>query len=153
MSGPADRHGGWVDIVSLCRIYAYSVGVTVVLAFVYYLMSKIPWIDNLGRQKVGQKHPAMENFLTELQRCVLVPLLSGPSRSRRSMLTPLELDSQPHDRPREERRRPGRAVDFQDHARRVGRGVDRGRLERQGGGQAQRQERGGQGEQGEGQGG
>ncbi|KPV76078.1 uncharacterized protein RHOBADRAFT_53071 [Rhodotorula graminis WP1] len=72
MSGPADRHGGWVDIVSLCRIYAYSVGVTVVLAFVYYLMSKIPWIDNLGRQKVGQKHPAMENFLTELQRLTIV---------------------------------------------------------------------------------
>ncbi|GAA6001204.1 hypothetical protein JCM10207_007463 [Rhodosporidiobolus poonsookiae] len=72
MSGPADRHGGWVDIVSLCRIYAFSVGVTVVIAFVYWILNKIPWLNNLGRKNRSHKNAALENFLTELQRLTIV---------------------------------------------------------------------------------
>ncbi|GAA6026780.1 hypothetical protein JCM8097_005856 [Rhodosporidiobolus ruineniae] len=72
MSGPSDRHGGWVDIVSLCRIYAFSVGVIVVLAFVYWLLNKIPWLNNLGRKQRSKKNALMENFLTELQRLTIV---------------------------------------------------------------------------------
>ncbi|BGP46266.1 hypothetical protein JCM10450v2_002108 [Rhodotorula kratochvilovae] len=72
MSGPSDRHGGWVDIVSLCRIYAFSVGVTVILAFVYWLLNKISWLDNLGRKTKGTKDVKLENFLTELQRLTIV---------------------------------------------------------------------------------
>uniref|UniRef100_A0A0K3CLV9 P-type H(+)-exporting transporter n=1 Tax=Rhodotorula toruloides TaxID=5286 RepID=A0A0K3CLV9_RHOTO len=72
MSGPADRHGGWVDIVSLCRIYGFSVGVTIVIAFVYYVMNKIPWLNNLGRTQKGKKNVQLENFLTEVQRLAIV---------------------------------------------------------------------------------
>ncbi|GAA5913171.1 hypothetical protein JCM6882_005807 [Rhodosporidiobolus microsporus] len=72
MSGPSDRHGGWVDIVSLCRIYAFSVGVTVVVAFVYWLLNKIPWLNNLGRKQRSKKNKVMEDFLTELQRLTIV---------------------------------------------------------------------------------
>ncbi|GAA5829676.1 hypothetical protein JCM11251_000246 [Rhodosporidiobolus azoricus] len=72
MSGPADRHGGWVDIVTLCRVYAFSVGVTVVIAFVYWLLNKIPWLNNLGRKQRSKKNKVMEDFLTEVQRLTIV---------------------------------------------------------------------------------
>ncbi|GAA5871595.1 hypothetical protein JCM8547_007093 [Rhodosporidiobolus lusitaniae] len=72
MSGPSDRHGGWVDIVSLCRIYAFSVGVTIVLAFVYWLLMSIKWLDNLGRKNRSQKNTMLENFLQEVQRLSIV---------------------------------------------------------------------------------
>lgn len=42
MSGPSDRHGGWTDILSLCRIWAFSAAITIIIAFVYWLLNKIP---------------------------------------------------------------------------------------------------------------
>ncbi|BGP14084.1 hypothetical protein JCM10213_002379 [Rhodosporidiobolus nylandii] len=72
MSGPADRHGGWEHIVSLCRIYAFSVGVTVVMAFVYWMLNKISWLNNLGRKKRSTKNAVMEDFMTQLQRLTIV---------------------------------------------------------------------------------
>ncbi|GAA5999350.1 plasma-membrane proton-efflux P-type ATPase [Rhodotorula paludigena] len=72
MSGPSDRHGGWTDILSLCRIWAFSAAITIIIAFVYWLLNKIPWLDNLGRKTRSKKNPVLENFLTELQRLTIV---------------------------------------------------------------------------------
>merc|ERR1711964_185236 len=38
-------HGG----LHRCLIWCYSIGVTIVVAIVYFLLLSIKWIDNLGR--------------------------------------------------------------------------------------------------------
>lgn len=65
-------HGGWTDIVTVVRVWAYSIGVTIVIALVYYILSRIPALDRLGRRKVGQKNEMLEDFFTNLQRLTLV---------------------------------------------------------------------------------
>ncbi|GAA5951941.1 hypothetical protein JCM21900_000097 [Sporobolomyces salmonicolor] len=72
LSGPAPRHGGWVDIVTLCRIYAYCVGVTIIVGFVYWVLNKIPFLNNLGRKKRSDKNTVVEDFMQELKRMTLI---------------------------------------------------------------------------------
>ncbi|GAA5900180.1 plasma-membrane proton-efflux P-type ATPase [Sporobolomyces salmoneus] len=72
LSGPAPRKGGWVDIVTLIRVWAFSVGVTVVVAMVYFVLNRIPWLANLGRKRRSHKDSMLENFITELQRLSIV---------------------------------------------------------------------------------
>ncbi|KAF8312959.1 plasma-membrane proton-e [Clavulina sp. PMI_390] len=67
-----DTHGGWVSIVTVVRIWAFSLGVTVVVALVYWILNKITWLDNLGRLSRHKKDIKLENFMTELQRLTLV---------------------------------------------------------------------------------
>lgn len=65
-------HGGWTDIVTVVRVWAYSLGVTIVIALVYYTMSRWSWLDKLGRRSVGQKNELLEDFFTNLQRLTIV---------------------------------------------------------------------------------
>ncbi|PWN35466.1 putative PMA1-H+-transporting P-type ATPase [Meira miltonrushii] len=65
-------HGGWTDIVTVVRVWAYSLGVTVVIALVYYTLSRWSWLDKLGRRSVGQKNELLEDFFTNLQRLTIV---------------------------------------------------------------------------------
>lgn len=65
-------HGGWTDIVTVVRVWAYSLGVTIVIALVYYTMSRWSWLDRLGRRSVGQKNEMLEDFFTNLQRLTIV---------------------------------------------------------------------------------
>lgn len=87
-----DTHGGWVDIVTVVRVWLFSAGVIVVVTLIcklkhfsqsYLLLScyfwiqdfvlnKISWLDNLGRIPRHKKNTKLENFLTELQRLTLV---------------------------------------------------------------------------------
>jgi hypothetical protein len=78
LSGPAP-HGGWLDVVTVVRIYCYSIGVTVVLALVYYILNHLPFLDNLGRSRRGQKNKVIEDFITELQRLTIVHEEGGQS--------------------------------------------------------------------------
>lgn len=65
-------HGGWTDIVTVVRVWAYSLGVSIVLALVYYVMSRWSWLDKIGRRKVGVKNELLEDFFTNLQRLTIV---------------------------------------------------------------------------------
>lgn len=65
-------HGGWTDIVTVVRVWAYSLGVTIVIALVYYVLSRWSWLDRLGRRHVGQKNEMLEDFFTNLQRLTIV---------------------------------------------------------------------------------
>lgn len=65
-------HGGWTDIVTVVRVWAYSLGVTIVIALVYYTLSRWSWLDKLGRRSVGQKNEMLEDFFTNLQRLTIV---------------------------------------------------------------------------------
>jgi hypothetical protein len=71
LSGPAP-HGGWIDVVTVVRIYCYSIGVTVVMALVYYILNHLPFLDNLGRSRRGKKNKVIEDLITELQRLTIV---------------------------------------------------------------------------------
>jgi H+-transporting ATPase len=88
LSGPSfgsrDTHRGWLDVVTVVRIYCYSIGVTVVLALVYYILNNVPFLDNLGRSHRGKKNKVIEDFITELQRLTIVHEEGGQSRCRLS---------------------------------------------------------------------
>ncbi|WVQ95251.1 plasma-membrane proton-efflux P-type ATPase [Kwoniella sp. CBS 9459] len=72
ISGPAVEHGGWVDIVTVVKIWGYSFGVTVVVLLVYLILNKIRWLDNIGRVTRSKRNEKLENFLTDLQRLTIV---------------------------------------------------------------------------------
>jgi len=71
LSGDAP-HAGWVDVVTVIRIWCYSFGVTVIVALVYFILSKWSWLDNLGRKNRHVKNSPMEDMLTSLQRLTIV---------------------------------------------------------------------------------
>merc|ERR1712137_1236263 len=53
-------HGGWTDMVTVVRVWAYSFGVIVVCAIVYWVMCRIPALDNLGRRNRSAKNEGIE---------------------------------------------------------------------------------------------
>lgn len=72
---PADRfqqrEDGWVDIVTVVVIWAYSIGVTVIIAIVYFLLNRITWLDELGRKDRSRKDPVIENTIAALSKLAL----------------------------------------------------------------------------------
>ncbi|KEI38852.1 uncharacterized protein L969DRAFT_88190 [Mixia osmundae IAM 14324] len=80
LSGAAGENGqtfarngdGWTDIVTVVRVWGFSLGVMLVLTLVYFLLNKIEWLDNLGRTDRGKKNSKMEDFLTQLQQLTIV---------------------------------------------------------------------------------
>jgi H+-transporting ATPase len=65
------RGDGWVDIVTVVVIWAYSILVTVVIAVIYYLLNKIRWLDELGRKDRSRKDPVIENTIAALSKLAL----------------------------------------------------------------------------------
>ncbi|KAH9953795.1 plasma-membrane proton-e [Russula dissimulans] len=76
LSGPAP-HNGHTDIVTVVKVWGYSFGVIVILALVYYLLSQITFLDNLGKLMRGKKNEKHEDFLTNVRRLTLVHETSG----------------------------------------------------------------------------
>jgi len=72
---PHDAYGqstdGQTSIVTVIVIWAYSIGVIVVIAIVYFVLTKIQWIDNLGRAHRSHADTQMENILGHLSRIAL----------------------------------------------------------------------------------
>jgi len=72
---PADhwhqRQDGWTDIVTIVVIWGYSIGVTIVIAIVYYLLNQIAWLDDLGRKNRSHKDPAIENMIAALSKLAI----------------------------------------------------------------------------------
>lgn len=59
---------GWVDIVTVVRIWGYSLGVEIVIALVYFMLNKFKWLDDLGRSKRKKGDIQIENLLGHLSR-------------------------------------------------------------------------------------
>ncbi|KAH9984507.1 plasma-membrane proton-e [Russula vinacea] len=76
LSGPAP-HNGHTDIVTVVKVWAYSFGVTVVVALFYFILSKISYLDNLGKKMRGKKNEKREDFLINLRRLTLVHEMMG----------------------------------------------------------------------------
>lgn len=62
------RPDGWTDIVTVVVIWCYSFGVTVFIAIVYYMLNKIPWLNDLGRKDRQKKDTVAENIIGHLQK-------------------------------------------------------------------------------------
>ncbi|KAF2491388.1 plasma membrane ATPase 1 [Lophium mytilinum] len=65
------REDGWTDIVTIVVIWGYSIGVTIVIAIVYYLLNRIAWLDNLGRKNRSHKDAGIENMIAALSKLAL----------------------------------------------------------------------------------
>ncbi|KAF2710748.1 plasma membrane ATPase 1 [Pleomassaria siparia CBS 279.74] len=65
------RADGWTDITTVVVIWGYSIGVTIVIAIVYFLLNKIQWLDELGRKDRNKKDPVIENMIAALGKLAL----------------------------------------------------------------------------------
>ncbi|KAI3056905.1 hypothetical protein CBS147353_11110 [Aspergillus niger] len=63
---PKETHNGWTDVVTIVRVWGYSLGVTIVIALLYYALNKIRWLDDLGRKKCSRGDIQVENILNHL---------------------------------------------------------------------------------------
>ncbi|KAJ5280276.1 ATPase P-type K/Mg/Cd/Cu/Zn/Na/Ca/Na/H-transporter [Penicillium angulare] len=63
-----ETKNGWTDIVTVVRIWGYSLGVEIVIALVYFILNRIKWLDDLGRQKRSKGDIKIENILGHLAR-------------------------------------------------------------------------------------
>ncbi|KAK9350276.1 E1-E2 ATPase-domain-containing protein [Lipomyces doorenjongii] len=75
VDNPADpavqTASGSTSIVTVVVIWAFSIGVTIVLALVYFVLNKIPWVDNLGRQTRSRSDTQMENIIAHLSKLAI----------------------------------------------------------------------------------
>jgi H+-transporting ATPase len=62
---------GHTDIVTVVVIWAYSIGVTVVIAIIYYLLNRIRWLNDLGRKDRSKKDPVVENVIAAVSKLAL----------------------------------------------------------------------------------
>ncbi|KAK6834374.1 hypothetical protein PG987_009068 [Apiospora arundinis] len=62
---------GWTGIVTVVIVWAYSIGVIVFIAIIYYLLNRIDWINDLGRKDRHTKDTHMENILVALNKLAL----------------------------------------------------------------------------------
>lgn len=74
-SDPVDHahfsRNGHTSIVTVVIIWGYSICVTIVLAIVYYLLNRISWLDNLGRQRRSRTDTQLENIIGHLSKLAI----------------------------------------------------------------------------------
>ncbi|KAI0019741.1 hypothetical protein F4780DRAFT_793030 [Xylariomycetidae sp. FL0641] len=65
------RWNGWTDIVTVVVVWAYSIGVTIFIACVYFILNKIQWLDNLGRKNRNKKDTHIENIIGHINKLAI----------------------------------------------------------------------------------
>ncbi|CAL5871318.1 uncharacterized protein PFLUO_LOCUS5568 [Penicillium psychrofluorescens] len=63
-----ETRNGWTNIVTVVRIWGYSLGVEIVIALVYFILNKVKWLDDLGRVRHSKGDIKIENLLGHLSR-------------------------------------------------------------------------------------
>jgi H+-transporting ATPase len=63
-----ESNDGWVDIVTVVRVWGYSIGVEIVIALVYFVLNKFKRLDNLGRSKRSKGDIQIETLLGHMSR-------------------------------------------------------------------------------------
>lgn len=62
---------GRTDIVTVVVVWCYSIAVVIVIAIVYYIMTGLKSLDNLGRKKRSKSDTLMENIITHLSKVAI----------------------------------------------------------------------------------
>ncbi|KAL4886285.1 plasma membrane ATPase [Aspergillus karnatakaensis] len=81
---------GWTDIVTVVRVWGYSLGVEIVIALVYFMLNKFKWLENLGRSKRDKGDLKIENLLGHLSRLTVEYEHQGVPRGRFFLATSKE---------------------------------------------------------------
>lgn len=68
---PATFSRGPTSVVTVVVIWAYSIGVTIVVATVYGVLTKIPWLTNLGRASRSKADTNMETLLGYISKLAI----------------------------------------------------------------------------------
>ena len=66
-----DDYSKETSIVTVVVIWGYSIGVTIVIAMVYYILVSMKSIDNMGRATRSHADTQMENILGHLSRIAI----------------------------------------------------------------------------------
>jgi H+-transporting ATPase len=77
-----ETHNGWTDIVTVVRIWGYSLGVTIVIALAYFTLNKLEWLNNLGRKSRSKGDIQMENMMGHLSRVTIEHEQHGELKGR-----------------------------------------------------------------------
>lgn len=62
---------GRTDFVTVCVVFVYSVAVTIVMALVYYVLTNLRVLNDMGRKKRSVTDTLIENVLTQLSKVAL----------------------------------------------------------------------------------
>ncbi|KAG8529275.1 uncharacterized protein KY384_005910 [Bacidia gigantensis] len=65
------ERNGRTSVVTAVVIWCYSIGVSIVIAIVYFLLNQIEWLDNLGRKSRSRSDTQMENILGHLAKVAI----------------------------------------------------------------------------------
>jgi H+-transporting ATPase len=63
---PLETANGWTNVVDVVRLWAYCIGVEIVIALVYFALNKWKWLDDLGRTKRSKGDVAIGTVLSHL---------------------------------------------------------------------------------------
>ncbi|KAJ6060619.1 hypothetical protein N7444_002473 [Penicillium canescens] len=63
---PMETANGWTNVVDVVRLWAYCIGVEIVIALVYFALNKWKWLDDLGRTKRSKGDVAIGTVLSHL---------------------------------------------------------------------------------------
>lgn len=73
---------GNVDIVTVVVIWGYSIGVTIILAIVYFVLTEIPALDNLGRKTRSKADTQIENLISHLHKLAIEHEVDATGKNR-----------------------------------------------------------------------
>ncbi|KGO63527.1 ATPase, P-type, K/Mg/Cd/Cu/Zn/Na/Ca/Na/H-transporter [Penicillium italicum] len=85
-----ETKNGWTDIVTVVRIWGYSLGVSIVIALVYFTLNKIQWLDDLGRVQRDRGEVKIENMLAHFARLTVEYEEEGRPKGRFCLTTSKE---------------------------------------------------------------
>jgi len=63
--------GERTSIVTVVVVWGFSIGVIIICAIVYFLMNKMTWLDNLGRNVRSKQDTQIENLIMHLSKVAL----------------------------------------------------------------------------------
>ncbi|KAF2135283.1 uncharacterized protein K452DRAFT_323142 [Aplosporella prunicola CBS 121167] len=76
------RLDGWVDVVTVVVVWCYSIGVTIIIAIVYYILNRLPFLRDLGRKNRGHKDARIENIIGRLSKLAVEHEVDPDGRGR-----------------------------------------------------------------------
>ncbi|KAK8152636.1 hypothetical protein IWX90DRAFT_393491 [Phyllosticta citrichinensis] len=80
------RLDGWTDVVTVVVVWCYSIGVTIIIAIVYFLLNRIPWLDNLGRKNRSNKNERLENIIGRISKLAFEHSITADGKNSYSVV-------------------------------------------------------------------